>query len=115
MRITIVQNDLDFIAGALTVLGIPPQDCIIVSDEPPQTKVFRYEWNVDAVHGDLPLLERLFGLFNADDKVLPTCDPRRKICDQFRQAGMRSLSVGDVVWLDGRGYRCMPQGWTPVH
>ena len=114
MKITIVQNEIDFVAGMLTMLGIRPDHCLVIADAPPETRIFRYDWPVDCVNGDRPLLERLFGLFNSDEKVLPTMDPRRKICDAFREAGMRSLSVGDVVWLDDRGWRCAPTGWWPV-
>lgn len=112
MRVTIVQNELDFIAGALTSLGIQPCDVVIVSDEAPKTNVFRYTWNADGA--DSALLERLFHLFNVGEEILPTIDPRRKICDAYRAAGMHSLSVGDVVWLDNRGYRCMPSGWSKI-
>lgn len=115
MRVTIVQNDLDFVAGQLTALGIKPDTCIVVADHEPQTHVFRYEWGREIEEkNDALALRLIFSSFNCDESRLPTIDPRRKRLEAYRKAGMRSLSVGDVVWLGGRGYRCMPRGWLRV-
>ena len=59
---------------------------------------------------DAVLLERVFAMFN--DHPAHAAD--RIHTDAWYAEGLRSLSVGDVVALDDRHYRCQPHGWTRV-
>lgn len=54
---------------------------------------------------DIATLNRSFTLFNVGDD-----DTARR----YRDAGHRSLSVGDLVVIDGRAYTCAEMGWKPV-
>jgi hypothetical protein len=66
------------------------------------------EWNPDRV------LEQVFHLLNVgDDPEFGTPDPRAVA---YRQRRNRSLSVGDVVWLDDiiTWRACARVGWTHI-
>lgn len=55
---------------------------------------------------DLAYCERAFERFNVGDE---RTDP---VVSQYRGAGHRSLSVGDVVVIDDRAYTCNSVGWN---
>lgn len=57
-------------------------------------------------HAPIPaseVLEHIFGEWN---------NGSGKECSRFLQAGVRSLSVGDYVAVDGLWYRCEGIGWA---
>ena len=59
---------------------------------------------------DLVVADKVFWLFNiGDDPAFGTPDPAAV---NYRARGNRSLSVGDVVAVDGRFHSCDPSGWT---
>lgn len=71
-------------------------------------EVFRYETDVE---DDLVACEEAFHLFNVgDDPTFGEPDPRAL---EYRSKWLRSLSVGDVVEIDGRRHRCASMGWEP--
>jgi hypothetical protein len=58
-------------------------------------------------------------LFEADDAILNLAFEAFNIGEtgvaaDYRARRLRSLSVGDVVEIDGRQYRCASLGWTRV-
>ncbi len=57
---------------------------------------------------DHAILEHAFERFNIGD---PATD---EIVGLYRDAGHRSLSVGDVVVIDGRAYTCASCGWDRI-
>jgi hypothetical protein len=61
---------------------------------------------------DQRVLDRVFHLFNVgDDPDFGTPSP---VAVSYRTRRNRSLSVGDVVMLDGRSYACAESGWEPI-
>ena len=69
-------------------------------------RVFEYEmaWTDDQASVQ-PLLNDAFETFNVGSDELAA---------QYRARGLRSLSVGDVVTVDGVPYACASVGWDPV-
>lgn len=62
----------------------------------------------DADADDMVHCERAFENFNVGDPH------DNAVVRQYRDAGHRSLSMGDVVVIDGRAYTCAAVGWTLV-
>src|SRR5687768_794247 len=59
---------------------------------------------------DADACEQLYRLLNVGDYPdFGEPDPRAKA---YRARGNRSLSMGDLVWLDGRFYACASSGWN---
>lgn len=72
--------------------------------------VTQFEMDGGAV--DNSTLEEVFRLLNVgDDPEFGTPDPRAVA---YRAAGNRSLSVGDVVQVDGEWFAVDRFGWTPI-
>lgn len=69
-----------------------------------------YAYDDTNVTSDTELCERAFELFNGGDDG-GSVDHRAL---EYRDRGNRSLSVGDVVAIDGRCHACMPIGWQPI-
>lgn len=67
---------------------------ILVEDE--QVAIDTSEQNID--YADLCILDKIFSKYNRDDR------PDGQI--------RRSMSVGDIVSIDGRAYLCDLFGWT---
>lgn len=68
----------------------------------------------DTPEGDKGVCEQAFLLFNAPEECLT---PReRNLARDYRGLGLRSLSVGDVVFIQRgaslRAYACNAVGWT---
>src|SRR5688572_20350565 len=59
-------------------------------------------------HADLVLVGHVFDLLNIGDD--PDFDTPDELAVQYRKAGNRSLSVGDVVGIDSRFYAINPSG-----
>ena len=59
------------------------------------------------------LLELLFKAFNAPNHYLT--EEEKGLNKEYRAHKLRSLSVGDIVQLDGRRYKCLPTGWEEIH
>ncbi len=75
----------------------------------PLTEVARLTIDDD---DDIAVLEEVFRLFNVgDDSEYGEPDPRAL---EYRFRGNRSLSVGDVVTLDGRWFACARLGWASI-
>ena len=58
------------------------------------------------------LLELLFKAFNAPNHYLT--EEEQGLNKEYRAQKLRSLSVGDIVQLDGRRYKCLPVGWEEI-
>ena len=74
-------------------------------DEDINKRVFAYTDGVSI--NDDEILERAFLVFNAPFEYLNEED--QALFKKYRP--LRSLSVGDVVEINGVRYRCMPVGW----
>lgn len=76
-------------------------------------EVYAYdEADVTVVTTDIAVAERAFRLFNVgDDPDFGLVDHRAR---EYRDRGNRSLSVGDIVAVDGRYYTCTASGWRPI-
>jgi hypothetical protein len=61
-------------------------------------------WTNDRASVD-PVLNKVWCLFNVGSDELAA---------QYRARNLRSLSVGDVIFIDGAGYSCESVGWEPV-
>jgi hypothetical protein len=57
---------------------------------------------------DAQICEEAFKMFNVGDPV------RNITVRRYRNARNRSLSVGDVVVIDGRAYACARFGWDRI-
>lgn len=61
---------------------------------------------------EMAACEELYRLLNVgDDPAFGQPDPR---AEAYRRRGNRSLSMGDLVSLDGRFYACAEHGWKPL-
>lgn len=83
------------------------KDCAATPDERHElVKVFAYEteWT-DERASVMPLLNAAFETFNVGSDELAA---------QYRARNLRSLSVGDVVMVDGDAYACESVGWAPA-
>ncbi|GAA2798971.1 hypothetical protein [Saccharopolyspora taberi] len=76
-------------------------------------EVYAYdEPDVTAETTDVELADRAFELFNVgDDPDFGEVDHRAR---EYRDRRNRSLSVGDVVAVDGRFHACAAAGWRPI-
>lgn len=61
---------------------------------------------------DAEFLERVFAMFN--DHPDPNFSGDAAHTAAWYDSGLRSLSVGDVVAIDGRHYACDSHGWVPL-
>ena len=59
---------------------------------------------------DPGVLSNVYFLFNVGDD--PDFGDPSPLSVAYRNKGLRSLSVGDVVILDGRAYQCDHSGWS---
>ena len=75
-------------------------------DEDVNKQVFSY---TDYTNLDSQILDRSFEMFNAPPEFLKEGDD--VIAVQYRNEKLRSLSVGDVVEIDGVRHQCLPVGW----
>ena len=55
-------------------------------------------------------LEQLFAAFNEPGAAAELAG----LAVRYRERGLRSLSVGDVIELDGARYACAPSIWAPL-
>lgn len=66
--------------------------------------------------GDRAVCEQAFHLFNAPAEYLTPLES--EVTSQYRRLGLRSLSVGDVVFIQRgtglRAYACDAVGWTKL-
>jgi hypothetical protein len=72
----------------------------------PLVPVFEYTVDTGATYNVNVLLEQAFERFNIGSDELAA---------QYRARRLRSLSVGDVVEVDGSAYSCESAGWDPCH
>ncbi|WP_309117053.1 hypothetical protein [Saccharothrix sp.] len=78
----------------------------------PVIPVLRFQEPPAARTNDIDLAEHAFALCNiGDDPEHGAPDPR---ATDYRRRGNRSLSIGDVVIVDGRAYACQPRGWLRI-
>ena len=75
-------------------------------DEDVNKQVFSY---TDYTNLDSQILDRSFEMFNAPPEFLKEGDD--VIAVQYRNEKLRSLSVGDVVEIDGVRHQCLSIGW----
>lgn len=61
---------------------------------------------------DQRVLERVFHLLNVGDD--PDFGTPHPVAIAYRAKRNRSLSVGDVVMIDGRVFTCADVGWQPI-
>jgi len=77
------------------------------ADDP---KKLLFNYTSQGCFSDTAILNRAFMMFNVDPRDLMKNDSY--IAKRYRnRARLRSLSVGDIVEIDGNKYRCMPEGW----
>jgi hypothetical protein len=75
--------------------------------EPGDVMHLAFEYRDDAPDAeDMVVCERAFRWFNVEDN--------NPIVRKYRAAGNRSLSVGDVVVIEGRAYGCGRFGWDAI-
>lgn len=71
----------------------------------------------DSPKGDRGVCEQAFVLFNAPEESLTTRE--RNLARDYRGLRLRSLSVGDVVFVQRghslRAYSCDATGWTQLN
>ncbi|WP_461122932.1 hypothetical protein [Saccharothrix stipae] len=78
----------------------------------PVAEVLAYTGPPSARSHDVDLVEAAFQLCNVgDDPEFGRPDPRAV---RYRRRGNRSLSIGDVVAVDGRFYACQRIGWRRI-
>lgn len=77
------------------------------SDDPEKV---RFNYTSRGFFSDSTILNRAFEMFNGDPGYLEKND--LYIAKRYRFAQLRSLSVGDIVEIDGSKYRCGPVGWS---
>ncbi|MFE9751005.1 hypothetical protein ACFYOT_39385 [Saccharothrix saharensis] len=78
----------------------------------PVTEVLTYQEPPTSRSRDVDLVESAFHLCNVgDDPEAGQPDPRAV---RYRHRGNRSLSIGDVVTVDGRFYACQRIGWHRI-
>ncbi len=86
-------------------MGYRPSDTMVLAfsfeAQPPP----RYVTNEDAC-------EWVFHLSNAPDEMLDYHE--RELARLYRARGLASLSVGDVVEVDGARFACGGTGWTEL-
>jgi len=75
-------------------------------DEDVNKQVFSY---TDYTNLDSQILDRAFEMLNVPPENLKEGDD--VIAVQYRNEDLRSLSVGDVVEIDGERHQCLPTGW----
>jgi len=75
-------------------------------DEDVNKRVFSY---TDYTNLDSQILDRAFEMFNAPPEFLRDKDVI--IANLYRDEHLRSLSVGDVVEIDGVRHQCLGIGW----
>ena len=75
-------------------------------DEDVNKRVFSY---IDYTNLDSQILDRAFEMFNAPPEFLRDKDVI--IANLYRDEHLRSLSVGDVVEIDGVRHQCLGIGW----
>lgn len=88
---------------------IPTMDGYRTTDELTTVAVWHFP-NADA----LGLLERVFTLGNMDPELITNDERGRDLATAYRARRNRSLSVGDVVTVDGTPYACQRFGWIQV-
>lgn len=110
MKLTIFHNEATDEAGrhAAWLEGYQPGD--------PMREVFTYE--VDHTEPSTALAQAWW-LFNVGDDP-EFADPPNPVSVDYRQRGLRSLSLGDTVTVSGPGrdpgmtYACQDAGWAIV-
>lgn len=75
--------------------------------------IYKYEREIDVTVLPKNLLERAFMIFNIDPEDIGD-EADRFTAEGYRQAGARSLSVGDVIVIGETAWGCDRVGWTPV-
>lgn len=65
-----------------------------------------------ATTSDTEFLERVFAMFN--DHPDPNFPGDAAHTSAWYDSGLRSLSVGDIVAINGRHYACDSHGWVPL-
>jgi hypothetical protein len=76
----------------------------------PVRKAFTYD--APTTSGLIELADEAFAAFNAPLELLAPA--YRKIAEAYRAAGNRSLSVGDVLQIDGTWLACASVGWVEL-
>ncbi|MDU0293754.1 hypothetical protein [Saccharothrix longispora] len=78
----------------------------------PVAEVLAYREPPTSRSRDVDLVESAFQLCNVgDDPEFGQPDPRAV---RYRHRGNRSLSIGDIVAVDGRFYACQRIGWRRI-
>ena len=75
-----------------------------------ECKFEKLHWTTAA--NDKKLLELLFKAFNSPDHYLT--EEEEKLNKGYKAQKLRSISVGDIIQLDGRRYRCALEGWEEI-
>ena len=75
-----------------------------------ECKFEKLHWTSTADNKEL--LELLFKAFNSPDHYLT--EEEEKLNKKYRAQKLRSISVGDIIQIDGRRYECMLEGWEEI-
>ena len=70
-----------------------------------QSECRKFSIYFEGDHEVMSILEATFAAFNAGSG---------RECDVFLNGNVRSLSVGDFVFVNGTPYKCMKVGWREV-
>lgn len=70
-------------------------------------------WWTTTVDNDNAVLSKAFEIFNVGDD--PEFGPVNPVALVYRERKNRSLSVGDVVQVEGSFYACESVGWKRIH
>lgn len=75
------------------------------------TKVMEAIYDISLEETDIEILERIFQFLNLFEESSDTAIPKEYTVFNFCFHVDRSMSIGDVVEIDGKFYACNPTGW----
>lgn len=83
-----------------TITAAHVQYCDLIQSECRKFSIY-----FEGDHEVMDILEATFAAFNGGSG---------RECPEFLNGNVRSLSVGDFVFVNGTPYKCMKQGWEEV-
>lgn len=83
-----------------TITAAHVQYCDLIQSECRKFSIY-----FEGDHEVMDILEATFAAFNGGSG---------RECPEFLNGNVRSLSVGDFVFVNGTPYKCMNQGWEEV-
>lgn len=109
MRVTVFLNETRDPEGRMVgYFGYEPTHVLRLAHTATMAEVMP----ADVTWDDQRILDRMYHLLNVGDD--PSFGEPHPVAVAYRAKRNRSLSVGDVVMLDGRIYVCASDGWEPI-